>query len=61
MVILNGKTIGKGIIDMAHKRKDTLAKVVSPAGWHKHLREHKRAQSKLERATAKRLIKAEHE
>lgn len=44
---------------MAHKRKDTLAPVVSAAGWHKHLRKNKRAQSKVERLAAKKLIRRE--
>lgn len=44
---------------MAHKRKDTLAPVVSGSAWHKHLRKNKRAQSKLERIAAKKMIKSE--
>lgn len=41
---------------MAHKRKDTLAKVVSNSAWRKHLRGDKRAQAKLERIASKKLI-----
>ena len=43
---------------MAHKRKDTFASVVSGAGWHKHLKKHKRSQNKAERSVAKKMIRA---
>lgn len=42
---------------MAHKRKDTLARVVPSCGWWKHLRKYgKRLQAKAERRATQREI-----